>query len=176
MEAVPRGRKVHFGDLQKEAKTLCLPPAKCASVRGGDPQGSAGHRLWALRSVSRPPGSGVYACPQQSLPPSPPSYSPLNLLSWYQVNAPLLDSTQIPPVLQKPAPVLPPVTAAPVSDVKRNLYCHSYHPFTLFPASDTLVVFLPEPQPTPASWHSPDLHALISLNKFKSCCSRALKM
>lgn len=155
-------------------------PASCEMCqRQGEetPREACGHCLWARRSVSRPPGSRVPALPPAEPPSIPPTlYSPLNLLSWYQVNAPLLDSTQIPPVLQKPAPVLPPVTAAPVSDVKRNLYCHSYHPFTLFPAGDTLVVFLPEPQPTPAPWHSPDLHALISLNKFKSCCSRALKM
>lgn len=36
--AVPGGRDIYFGDLQKEAKALCLIPAKCASVRGGELQ------------------------------------------------------------------------------------------------------------------------------------------
>lgn len=137
---------------------------------------AASQGLWALESVS--PASrkqGARPVPSRAaLHPS--SYSPLNLLSWYQVNAPLLDSTQILPALQKPVPSSYLSPQPPVSDVKRNLYCHSYHPFTLFPASDTLVVFLPEPQPTPAPSQSPDSQALISLNKFKSCCSRALKM
>lgn len=163
-------------EICRKRRTPCACLLRYVWAPGEEsPRETAGHRFCALQSVPGLREAGCVPIPSRAAL-HPPSYSPLNLLSWYQVNAPLLDSTQIPPVLRRPAPVLPPVTAAPVSDVKRNLYCHSYHPFTLFPAGDTLVVFLPEPQPTPAPWHSPDLHALISLNKFKSCCSRALKM
>lgn len=96
MEAVPRGLEVHFGDLQKEANTLCLPPATCAGVRGGDPQGS-GRSQPLCPAISAPASGKQGACPVPSRAAlHPPSYSLLNLLSWYQVNAPLLDSTQIP--------------------------------------------------------------------------------
>lgn len=92
--------------LRSPERGESLVPDSCemCTHQGRRPPVKSSHHLWALRSVSRPPGSRVPARSPAEPPSSPPSHSPLNLLSWYQVSAPLLDSTQTLPVLQRPAP------------------------------------------------------------------------
>lgn len=70
MEAVSRGHEVHFGDLPKEIKIMCLIPVKFASVGDADP---------SFKGESPPPGSaGGVPCLLRKqvdalLPSEPPS-------------------------------------------------------------------------------------------------------